>query len=111
FYPSVSPENTPENFMPTDGRPLAHPMPTTINSTMDFALLKELLTHLIEGSREAGVYIDEIGKWEATLKRIPDYQQNSEGAIREWMHEKFEDRYNHRHLSHIYPIFPGQEFT
>ncbi|MFD1953051.1 glycoside hydrolase N-terminal domain-containing protein [Paenibacillus thailandensis] len=111
FYPSVSPENTPENFMPTDGKPLAHPMPTTINATMDFALLKELLSHLVEGSREAGVHTEEIAKWEAMLKRIPEYQVNSDGAIREWMHERFDDRYNHRHLSHIYPIFPGQEFT
>lgn len=27
------------------------------------------------------------------------------------MHPDFDDRYEHRHLSHIYPIFPGQEFT
>lgn len=111
FYPSVSPENTPENFMPTDGRPLAHPMPTTINATMDCALLKELLTHLIAGSREAKVYGDDIARWEDMLMRIPDYRVNSDGAIREWMDERFDDRYNHRHLSHIYPIFPGQEFT
>ncbi|WP_246188186.1 glycosyl hydrolase family 95 catalytic domain-containing protein [Paenibacillus tengchongensis] len=111
FYPSVSPENTPENFMPADGKPLAHPMPTTINATMDFALMKELLSHLVEGSREAGMYSGEIGKWEEMLTRIPGYQVNGDGAIREWMHERFDDRYNHRHLSHIYPIFPGQEFT
>lgn len=111
FYPSVSPENTPENFMPTDGKPLAHPMPTTINATMDCALLKELLTHLIEGSREAGIYTEDVGKWEDMLQWIPDYKVNADGAIREWMDERFDDRYNHRHLSHIYPIFPGQEFT
>jgi alpha-L-fucosidase 2 len=111
FYPSVSPENTPENFMPKDGKPLAHPMPTTINATMDFAIMKELLAHLIEGSRAAGMYADEIGKWENMLKRIPPYQINEDGAIREWMHPAFDDRYDHRHLSHIYPIFPGQEFT
>lgn len=111
YYPSVSPENTPQNFMPTDGRPLAHPMPTTINATMDFAILKELLAHLVKGSREAGTYGDEVGKWEQMIKRIPPYQINKDGAIREWMNETFDDRYDHRHLSHIYPIFPGQEFT
>ncbi|WP_248924058.1 glycosyl hydrolase family 95 catalytic domain-containing protein [Paenibacillus hamazuiensis] len=111
YYPSVSPENTPENFMPTDGRPLAHPMPTTINATMDLAILKELLTHLIEGSREADLYAEDIGKWEDMLKRIPPYQVNGDGALREWMHPSFDDRYEHRHLSHIYPVFPGQEFT
>ncbi|MFE5324422.1 glycoside hydrolase N-terminal domain-containing protein [Paenibacillus sp. NPDC056579] len=111
YYPSVSPENTPQNFMPTDGRPLAHPMPTTINATMDFAVMKELLTHLVQGSREAGMNGEEIPKWESMLGRIPSYQINEDGAIREWMHETFDDRYDHRHLSHIYPIFPGQEFT
>ncbi|WP_079914750.1 glycoside hydrolase N-terminal domain-containing protein [Paenibacillus sp. 32352] len=111
YYPSVSPENTPQNFMPTDGRPLAHPMPTTINATMDFAVMKELLSHLVEGSREAGVYGDEVEKWEQMIRRIPPYQVNKDGAIREWMNETFDDRYDHRHLSHIYPIFPGQEFT
>ncbi|WP_348651739.1 glycosyl hydrolase family 95 catalytic domain-containing protein [Paenibacillus silviterrae] len=109
YYPSVSPENTPLNFMPTDGRPLAHPMPTTINATMDLAILKELLTHLIEGGREAGLYLEEIPKWKAMLQRIPAYQVNEDGAIREWMHPDFDDRYEHRHLSHIYPVFPGQE--
>src|SRR5699024_11213802 len=36
---------------------------------------------------------------------------NDDGAIREWMHPDVDDRYNHRHLSHIYPIFPGQDYT
>ncbi|WP_036746708.1 glycosyl hydrolase family 95 catalytic domain-containing protein [Paenibacillus sp. UNC451MF] len=111
YYPSVSPENTPQNFMPTDGRPLAHPMPTTINATMDFAIMKELLSHLVEGSRNAEANTDEVEKWEQMIKRIPPYQVNKDGAIREWMNETFDDRYDHRHLSHIYPIFPGQEFT
>ncbi|GIN55686.1 hypothetical protein J8TS2_00050 [Lederbergia ruris] len=112
IYPSVSPENTPENHMPKDGQPLAHPMPTTINATADFAIIKELLSHLIEGSRiVGGKALDKIDQWEAMLAKIPDYQVNEDGAIREWMHPDFADRYEHRHLSHIYPIFPGQEFT
>lgn len=110
-FPSVSPENTPQNFMPEDGRQLAHPMPTTINATMDFAIIKELLTHLVEGSIEAGMYEGEIVKWEDMRAKIPPYQINADGAVREWMHPAFDDRYDHRHLSHLYPIFPGQEFT
>lgn len=109
--PSVSPENTPQNFMPEDGKPLAHPMPTAINATMDFAILKELLTRLIEGSAAAQRYEDEIPKWRRMLERIPPYQVNEDGAVREWMHPDFDDRYDHRHLSHIYPIFPGKELT
>ncbi|CAG7622409.1 hypothetical protein PAESOLCIP111_02423 [Paenibacillus solanacearum] len=111
YYPSVSPENTPLNFMPPSGQPLAHPMPTTINATMDIAILKELLTHLIEGTSIAGGDPGDVEKWERMLRRIPPYQINEEGAVREWMHPDFDDRYDHRHLSHIYPLFPGQEVT
>lgn len=109
IYPSVSPENTPENFMPKDGRPLAHPMPTAINATMDVAIIKELLQHVIEACRIACVHLEEIPKWEAMLERLPPYTLNQEGAVKEWLHPDFDDRQHHRHLSHLYPVFPGQE--
>jgi alpha-L-fucosidase 2 len=111
IYPSVSPENTPQNFMPPDGQQIAHPMPTTINATMDIAIVKELLTNVIEGSRLAGVNSGDIPRWEKMLARVPPYQINEDGSIREWMHFAFDDRRDHRHLSHIYPVFPGQEVT
>ncbi|MFM9276676.1 glycosyl hydrolase family 95 catalytic domain-containing protein [Paenibacillus jiagnxiensis] len=111
IYPSVSPENTPQNFMPPDGQQIAHPMPTTISATMDIAILKELLTNVIEGSRLVGVNSGDIPRWEKMLTRIPPYQINEDGSIREWMHPAFDDRRDHRHLSHIYPVFPGQEVT
>ena len=45
------------------------------------------------------------------LTRIPPYQINADGAVREWMHPWFEDNYHHRHQSHLYPVFPGTEVT
>jgi alpha-L-fucosidase 2 len=111
LYPSVSPENTPVNYMPADGKPLAHPMPTTINATMEVAILKELLTHLIEASRTVGGDAEEIAEWSAMLQRLPAYRINGDGAVCEWIHPDFEDRYTHRHLSHLYPVFPGHEVT
>lgn len=112
-YPSVSPENTPGNFMPENHTfgGVGHPMPSAINATLDFAIAKELLTQLIEGSRIAGVYAGEIGRWEEMLARIPEYQINEDGAVKEWMHPDFQDRYRHRHISHIYPVFPAHEIT
>ncbi|WP_010271639.1 glycosyl hydrolase family 95 catalytic domain-containing protein [Paenibacillus senegalensis] len=109
IYPSVSPENTPQNHMPESGQPLAHPMPSAINATMDFAILKELLTHLLEAGEITGMDTIQLEKWKGMLSKIPPYQINEEGAIKEWMHPEFVDRYNHRHLSHLYPVFPGQE--
>lgn len=111
MYPSVSPENTPLNFMPSDGKPLAHPMPTAINATMDVAILKELLQHVIEANRKAGGSPEAEKEWSRMLTRLPAYRLNKDGAVSEWIHPAFEDRYAHRHLSHLYPVFPGQEVT
>ncbi|WP_419875003.1 glycosyl hydrolase family 95 catalytic domain-containing protein [Candidatus Pristimantibacillus sp. PTI5] len=111
IYPSVSPENTPLNFMPADGKPLAHPMPTAINATMDVAILKELLQHLIEANRKAGGDPEAEKEWSRMLTHLPAYRLNKDGVVSEWIHPAFEDRYAHRHLSHLYPVFPGQEIT
>ncbi|MEO2203509.1 glycoside hydrolase N-terminal domain-containing protein [Paenibacillus pabuli] len=111
IYPSVSPENTPQNYMPKDGKQLAHPMPTAINATMDIAIIKELLHHTIEASRMVDAYTSKIPEWEAMLQRLPAYMLNEEGAVKEWLHPAFEDRQDHRHLSHLYPVFPGQEVS
>ena len=43
------------------------------------------------------------------LDIIPDYRINEDGAIAEWMDENVHDEYLHRHISHIYPFFPGDE--
>ena len=101
LYPSVSPENTPTG------------MPNVVaqNATMDFAVMKELLTNLLAGIRITGMYADEAESFLTLLNTIPAYQINEDGAIKEWMHSDIQDNYHHRHLSHIYPVFPGTEVT
>ena len=76
--PSNSPENTPGNYWQGEGQP---EMETTINATMDFAIARELLTHLIEGAQAAGMYGDELPAWQALLAHIPPYEVNEDGAV------------------------------
>jgi alpha-L-fucosidase 2 len=107
--PSNSPENSPGNYY--DGKGMGAAMETTINATMDFALAKEVLKHLVDGSKLIDVYAEEIPKWEKMASHIPPYEINEDGAVKEWMHPYFKDNYHHRHQSHIYPLFPGREVT
>ncbi len=109
FYPSVSPENTPGNFMPPRHIQMAHPMPTTVNSTIDLAIVKEFFTNMLELAEEKKIYQDRVDKWNKILKSIPEYKLTKDGAIKEWQDDRFGERYDHRHLSHIYPVFPGYE--
>lgn len=102
--PSNSPENKP-------GNGAGGPKGTTVNATMDFAIAKEVLSRLVAGAEEEGMYPGEIPVWKELLRRIPDYQVNEDGAIREWMHPAYDDEYHHRHQSHLYPVFPGKEMT
>ena len=45
------------------------------------------------------------------ITKLPAYAVNDEGAMKEWIHPELHDYYLHRHLSHLYPLFPGFEIT
>lgn len=109
FYPSVSPENTPGNFMPPEHIQIPHPMPTTVNSTIDLAIVKEFFTNVYKLAREQGIFRERYELWERIIASIPAYAVNEQGGIKEWQDERFKERHAHRHLSHIYPVFPGKE--
>ena len=83
--PSVSPENTPGNYCGEDYEgPKA-----AVNATMDFAVAKEVLTNLLQGCEITGLYRDEREAWGRMLDKIPPYEINEDGAVREWMHPLF----------------------
>ena len=106
LYPGVSPENSPGNFI-QDGfkENMTHPMPTTVNPTMEIAILRELLTNLLQLlPQDARAF-----RWRELLEALPTLRANEDGAIREWQDDRLDDNYYHRHLSHLYPIFPGKE--
>mgnify|MGYP000912733275 CR=1 FL=1 len=100
----VSPSLSPENRPAIPGGSLC-----TVNATMDIAIAKELLTNLCEACEALGVEAEGVARWRAVLNKLPDYQVNADGAIKEWIHPGLPDNYHHRHQSHIYPVFPGRE--
>jgi alpha-L-fucosidase 2 len=111
IYPSVSPENTPQNLMPPDGQERPHPCPSVVNATMDIAIIKELFGIVIKEGERMGTEQAELEKWSRLRSKLPEYGVTEEGNIREWNYPGLEERYHHRHLSHIYPVFPGNEFV
>ncbi|MBD3390562.1 MAG: glycoside hydrolase family 95 protein [Chitinivibrionales bacterium] len=100
--PTMSPENIPD--FPGAGR-------TTINPTMAIAVIREVLTSLIEACELLGTERRGVARWKDMLGKLPPYKVNSDGAIREWVYPRLKDNYHHRHLSHVYPLFPGNEVT
>ncbi len=101
--PSYSPASFPGNYADGEGLKIAR------NSTVDFAIAKDLLTNLIEGSEAAGVYKNEIGMWKDMLTRIPAYKMNEDGTVREYIDGKFADNYAQPSTAMFYPVYPACE--
>lgn len=101
--PSYAPDGLPGNISSENDIGIAR------NSTMDFAVLKELLINIIEGSQKANTNKDEIPKWEDMLTRIPAYVINSEGLVKEYIETRILDNHDSRSFGLFYPIFPGNE--
>lgn len=110
--PSVSPENTPANLMDLpQENPMGHPNPAVRNATIEVAIYKELFGELSELIRETGEHTEYLPRLKAALEALPAYAVNTDGAICEWIDDALTDNYAHRHLSHLYPVFPGHEIT
>lgn len=101
FVPSISPENVPRN---TDSSG-----PALINATMDIAVCREVLTNLMEASEILGTDAENLPKWQAMLAKMPPYMIEVDGTLKEWAWPTLEEHYNHRHVSHLYGVWPGDE--
>ncbi|MHC4387524.1 MAG: glycosyl hydrolase family 95 catalytic domain-containing protein [Planctomycetota bacterium] len=101
FTPSFSPENVPSNTKSS----------CAINATMDIAVARELLGNLCAACELLGIEKAGVKRWRAMLAKLPPYLINKDGALKEWAHPDFEDNYEHRHMSHLYPVYPGIEIT
>lgn len=101
FVPSISPENLPVSVDPSG--------PVLINATMDVAVCREVLTHLIQASRALGSDAGSIPKWEDMLARMPPYLVEWDGTLKEWAWPTLQERYAHRHVSHLYGAWPGDD--
>jgi len=74
---------------------------------------REVFTHLIEGSETLGVNNDEIPRWKAILDKLPPYILDADGSLKEWAWPTLEEgtALDHRHESHMYGVWPGDEIT
>ena len=106
FAPAVSPENRPLGAFEGAGT-----LSVSVDPTMDVALARELFTNLLAAAERLGLDADLAPRRRAVLAALPPYETNGRGALREWLHPALLDNDRHRHLSHLYPLFPGREIS
>ncbi|MFD4370609.1 RICIN domain-containing protein [Streptomyces sp. NPDC058486] len=104
FVPSFSMENSPSNT----GQMLS------INATGDIMAGRHALQAAIDAANTQGVEQgvgQGVARWTALLARLPAYTVNGDGALAEWSWPGLQDRYNHRHIQHLYGAWPLHEIN
>lgn len=101
--PSTSPENY---FRASDGTLSS----LTIGSTMDMTIVRELFVIVRKCCQVLGLKDEVLEEIEGKEKRIAPYRIGSFGQLLEWQEEFEEFEPGHRHLSHLFGLFPGELF-
>ena len=102
--PSTSPENS---FLVSGGNEAA----VSAASTMDIWLTRDLFRHCISASEILESDEDLRTELVTALEKLHEPQIGSDGRLQEWWEAFDEPEPGHRHLSHLFCIYPGDEVT
>ena len=102
--PSFSTEN---DFLAPDGKIAM----TSAGCTMDMALIRELFTNTIAAAQELGIDREFATELDQARALLLPYQVGKYGQLQEWSVDFDESSPGQRHMSHLYPLYPGGQFT
>jgi len=102
--PSVSTEN---DFYTPDHQKAA----VSAGCTLDLALIHELFANCLAASEVLKDDQAFAAQLRATLAKLPPYKIGSVGELQEWSENFEESTPGQRHMSHLYPLYPGAQFT
>lgn len=102
--PSFSTENTfktPEHTVAA----------TSAGCTLDLTLIWELFNNVGNASTLLNTDREFAGRLSSALQRLPDFQIGKYGQLQEWSEDFEENEPEQRHMSHLYPVYPGRQMT
>jgi alpha-L-fucosidase 2 len=106
-YLVTNPSTSPENTIKIKGKEYQ----LSMASTMDMSIIRELFTEVIKSS--------EILKIDATFRnqllqaknKLYPFHIGRNGQLQEWFEDWDDPNDKHRHISHLFGLFPGSEIT
>jgi alpha-L-fucosidase 2 len=104
--PEMSPENAFIN--PQDNTTLVK---ESMGTTISRAIIHELFENCIKASEILGVDIELRKEMKTSMDKLSPYQIGKYGQLQEWLEDFDENDLGHRHVSHLYPVYPGTEIT
>ncbi|HVG39790.1 MAG TPA: glycoside hydrolase N-terminal domain-containing protein, partial [Pyrinomonadaceae bacterium] len=102
--PSASPEI---GFITPDGKRGVVSMATT----MDMAIIWDLFTNCLAATRELGIEPAFAAQLEAARAKLFPPRIGARGQLQEWFADFMEHDVHHRHVSHLFGVYPGKQLT
>lgn len=103
--PSSSPENA--FYLPGSDKPVF----VCLGPTMDAQIVRELFTNILTAANILGIEDDLTKQISEALPQLPPMQISPEGYLQEWLEDYKEAEPKHRHVSHLYGLYPSNQIS
>ena len=99
--PTVSPEHG----------PLGKKTTVTAGSTMDNQIVFDVFSQVIAAAKILGKSDSELSTINQKLSQLPPMQIGRYGQLQEWMIDGDDPKDEHRHISHLYGLYPSNQIS
>ncbi len=106
-YLVTNPSTSPENTKKIDGTTFD----LSIATTMDIAIIRELFIACVTASNILGIDEEFRAKLSSAKSRLYPYQIGQYGQLQEWFKDWDDPKDTHRHISHLFGLYPGKQIT
>ncbi|MGB7844845.1 MAG: glycoside hydrolase family 95 protein [Candidatus Acidiferrum sp.] len=103
----TNPSTSPENRYVLNGKPQT----LTYASAMDIELIRELFENCRRAAGILGTDAAFRTELEKAEKLLPALQIGKRGQLQEWIEDYDETEPQHRHVSHLYSLYPGHDIS
>lgn len=105
----TAPTSSPENGFYLDGSD--RPVYVCMGSTMDNQIVRSLLCAVADAAGVLGCDSLRAAELRRTALRLPPDRIADGGYLMEWLEDYRETDVHHRHVSHLFGLYPGTEIT
>jgi len=102
--PSISPEN---RYITPDGQVGF----LCISPAMDTQIILGLLSRCLKGAEILGIKDDFTANANDAIAKLPPMKISADGRLQEWYHDYEEGEPGHRHISHLFAVYPDNQIT
>ncbi|MGO4878884.1 glycoside hydrolase N-terminal domain-containing protein [Pedobacter psychrotolerans] len=107
-YLVTAPSTSPENAFYDQNRKAQS---VSIATTMDMSIIRDLFSNVIKSAQILNTDLDFRDTLQAKIKKLYPLQIGKNGQLLEWYQDLEETDIHHRHVSHLFGLYPGKEIT